>query len=76
MMIAGFTDPDSGRILLDDRDVTDLPAYRREIGVVFQNYAMFPHMTVAENVGFSLRMRDMPADQVRRRWPTRWRWCS
>jgi len=42
MMIAGFTDPDSGRILLDDRDVTDLPAYRREIGVVFQNYAMFP----------------------------------
>lgn len=67
MMVAGFTEPDSGRILLDQRDITRLPTHRREIGVVFQNYAMFPHMTVAENVGFSLKMRDVPNDEVRRR---------
>jgi putative spermidine/putrescine transport system ATP-binding protein len=57
MMIAGLTDPSGGTIAVDGVDVTRMPAYRRDIGVVFQSYALFPHMTVAENVAFPLRMR-------------------
>lgn len=57
MMIAGFEMPDSGQVLLDDKEITHLPAHRRELGVIFQNYALFPHMTVAENVAYPLRMR-------------------
>ncbi|MET4121649.1 spermidine/putrescine ABC transporter ATP-binding subunit [Bradyrhizobium sp. JR1.5] len=57
MMIAGFEMPDSGQVLLDDKDITRLPAHRRELGVIFQNYALFPHMTVAENVAYPLSMR-------------------
>ena len=57
MMIAGFTTPDAGDIWVGDRQVTQLPAHRRGIGVVFQQYALFPHMTVAENVAFPLQMR-------------------
>jgi putative spermidine/putrescine transport system ATP-binding protein len=67
MMIAGLTAPSSGRIALAGRDVTSLPPYRRDIGVVFQNYALFPHMSVRENVAFPLRMRRLAqADIVRR----------
>ncbi|MGY3591810.1 spermidine/putrescine ABC transporter ATP-binding subunit [Bradyrhizobium sp. USDA 4341] len=57
MMIAGFETPDSGQVLLDEKDITRLPPHRRELGVIFQNYALFPHMTVAENVAYPLRMR-------------------
>src|ERR1700731_4379425 len=60
MMIAGFTPPSAGDILLDGRSVTALAPERRNIGVVFQNYALFPHMTVQENIGFPLRMRNQP----------------
>ncbi|MDQ8732330.1 ABC transporter ATP-binding protein [Bradyrhizobium sp. LHD-71] len=56
-MIAGLTDVTSGSILFDGRDVSDLPTYRRNTGIVFQGYALFPHMTVAENVAFGLQMR-------------------
>ncbi|MFC0407395.1 ABC transporter ATP-binding protein [Roseomonas elaeocarpi] len=56
-MIAGFEAPDAGQILLDGRDITALPPERRGMGMVFQNYALFPHRTVAENVGFGLRMQ-------------------
>jgi spermidine/putrescine ABC transporter ATP-binding subunit len=67
MMVAGFTAPDQGQVLLDGRDIIGQPPERRGIGVVFQNYALFPHMTVARNVGFPLRMRGMPrAETVRR----------
>jgi putative spermidine/putrescine transport system ATP-binding protein len=59
MMIAGFTEPTSGEILIDGRAVTQTPPYRRGIGVVFQQYALFPHMTVAENIGFPLKMRGL-----------------
>jgi putative spermidine/putrescine transport system ATP-binding protein len=55
-MIAGFELPDSGRIMLAGRDVTELPPNKRGLGMVFQNYSLFPHMTVAENVAFGLRM--------------------
>jgi len=57
MMIAGFEHPDRGEIYLDQRPIVNMPPYRRGIGMVFQNYALFPHMTVAENIGFALRQR-------------------
>ena len=59
-MIAGFLAPDAGRILLAGRQVEDLPPFRRDLGMVFQDYALFPHMTVAENVAFGLKMRGVP----------------
>ena len=56
-MLAGFVEPTSGRIFFGDRDVTDLPAERRDAAMVFQNYALWPHMTVSANVGFGLEVR-------------------
>lgn len=60
-MVAGFIEVTSGEIHLRGRDVTRLPSYKRDCGLVFQNYALFPHMTVNENVGFGLRRRKVPA---------------
>ncbi|MBI3708997.1 MAG: ABC transporter ATP-binding protein [Proteobacteria bacterium] len=60
MMVAGFTPPSSGDVVLGGRSVASLAPEKRNIGVVFQNYALFPHMTVAENVGFPLKMRRLP----------------
>ena len=54
-VIAGFETPDSGRIWFHGRDITDLPAHERGIGFVFQNFALFPHLTVFENVAFGMR---------------------
>ena len=59
-LIAGFMLPDGGRILSRDHDVSGLPPYKRNFGVVFQNYALFPHMTVLENVGYGLKVRGRP----------------
>ena len=56
-MVAGLVVPSTGRILVDGADITALPTHRRNMGLVFQNYALFPHMTVAGNVGFGLEMR-------------------
>ena len=56
-LIAGFLTPDAGDILIDERSVADVPPHKRNIGMVFQSYSLFPHMTVADNVGFPLRMR-------------------
>jgi spermidine/putrescine ABC transporter ATP-binding subunit len=67
MMAAGFVVPDWGRVLVDGRDVTRIPPQRRNIGVVFQSYALFPHRTVAENIAFPLRMRGVSRDEQRRR---------
>ncbi|MDR7419894.1 MAG: ABC transporter ATP-binding protein [Armatimonadota bacterium] len=66
-MVAGFLDPDEGAIVLRGRPVTFLPPYERDTGMVFQNYALFPHMTVYENVAFGLRMRRVRDADVRRR---------
>jgi len=66
-IIAGLLDPDAGEVLIDGRPVHHLPAHRRETAMVFQSYALFPHMTVAENVGFGLRMRRVPAEERRGR---------
>lgn len=59
MTIAGFEQPDSGEIKVGSRVVTHDPAYRRGLGIVFQRYALFPHLTVAENVAYPLRVRGM-----------------
>jgi len=64
MMVAGFTRPDGGGVLLDGAPITHLPPERRGIGVVFQNYALFPHMSVARNVGFPLKMRGVAKAQA------------
>jgi putative spermidine/putrescine transport system ATP-binding protein len=56
-MVAGFVEPSAGSILINGRDVTNLPPYARNTALVFQSYALFPHMTVAQNVGFGLEMR-------------------
>jgi len=59
-MLAGFEAPTTGEILMNGKAITGLPPHRRNIGVVFQNYALFPHMTVAQNVDFPLRVRQVP----------------
>jgi ABC-type Fe3+/spermidine/putrescine transport system ATPase subunit len=66
-MIAGFARPASGRIELQGRSIVDVPPHRRDIGMVFQRYALFPHLDVAENVEFGLRMRGMAARERPRR---------
>jgi spermidine/putrescine ABC transporter ATP-binding subunit len=66
-MIAGFEQPDQGRIYIGDEDVTQLMVYRRSIGFVFQNYALFPHLTVFENVAYGLRVRRLANAQVQER---------
>ncbi|MBL8837178.1 MAG: ABC transporter ATP-binding protein [Alphaproteobacteria bacterium] len=65
--IAGFEQPSSGRIEFDGADVVRLPAEKRDIGMVFQNYALFPHMTVAENLAFGLEMRKVAKPEIERR---------
>ena len=67
MMLAGFESPTAGSILIDGREVTKLPARHRGIGMVFQNYALFPHMTVAENLAFPLEVRSMDKGEAGRR---------
>jgi ABC-type Fe3+/spermidine/putrescine transport system ATPase subunit len=66
-MIAGFEMPDSGRIHVGGKDITDVPVHRRDMGMVFQSYALFPHRTVAENVAFGLRMRQVPKPDIAKR---------
>jgi putative spermidine/putrescine transport system ATP-binding protein len=66
-MVAGFMSPSGGSIEIDGRDMTRVPPYRRDVGMVFQNYALFPHMTAAQNVAFPLRMRGRPKAEIERR---------
>ncbi|WP_062218681.1 ABC transporter ATP-binding protein [Aureimonas sp. D3] len=65
-IIAGFVAPDRGTVAIGGRDVTDVPVWARHIGMVFQSYALFPHMSVAGNVGFGLAQRGVRGDQARR----------
>ena len=66
-IVAGFETPDAGSVRIGGEDVTHTPIALRNIGMVFQNYALFPHMTVFDNVAFALRMRRLPRDEIRRR---------
>ena len=63
-MVAGLEHPDEGRIYFGDLDVTDLPPYRRNTGMVFQNYALWPHMKVHKNLSYALKMRKLPHREV------------
>lgn len=64
MMLAGFENPSSGTIHVDGKSINSVPSYKRNMGVVFQNYALFPHMTVAENIAFPLQMRGVGKAQA------------
>ncbi len=66
-MIAGLLDPTEGEIIINDRRVNDVPIHKRNLGLVFQNYALFPHKTVAENVAFGLRYRNVARAEITRR---------
>ena len=65
-IIAGLEDPTNGRVFFDDDDVTNVPPERRDIAMVFQTYALYPHMRVYDNIAFGLRMRRTPADEIER----------
>ena len=66
-MIAGLVKPSSGEIFIDGRQVTSVPVHRRNIGLLFQNYALFPHMTVAENIAFGLEARGISRAETQTR---------
>ncbi|MCO5089467.1 ABC transporter ATP-binding protein [Bosea sp. (in: a-proteobacteria)] len=66
-MIAGFIDPDDGEIFIDNQAIQTTPSHKRNLGMVFQNFALFPHMTVFENVAFGLSMRRIPKAEIRRK---------
>jgi putative spermidine/putrescine transport system ATP-binding protein len=66
-MIAGFEFPDAGSIKLESKEITRLPPNRRDVGMVFQSYALFPNMTVASNIGFGLRVKRRKKDEIRKR---------
>ncbi len=66
-MLAGFETPDSGRIILDGQDITDLPPYLRPTNMMFQSYALFPHMTVEQNIAMGLKQDKLPRDEIRER---------
>jgi putative spermidine/putrescine transport system ATP-binding protein len=66
-LIAGFERPDEGRVLLHGRDVASTPPYQRDVNTVFQDYALFPHLSVVDNVSYGLRMRGVPASEARPR---------
>ena len=65
--IAGFYIQDAGEIYFNDQNIANIPAYKRNIGMVFQNYAIFPHMTVGENVGYGLKARDVKGEELHKR---------
>ncbi|WP_229781911.1 ABC transporter ATP-binding protein [Deinococcus daejeonensis] len=66
-ILAGFEQPDAGAVLIGGQDMTGVPPHRRDVNTVFQSYALFPHMTVQDNVAFGLRMKGVPAAQIRTR---------
>jgi spermidine/putrescine transport system ATP-binding protein len=66
-MIAGFDHPTSGKILMEGKNVEGLPPNKRDVNTVFQNYALFPHMNVTENIGYGLRMKGVPKEEINRR---------
>jgi putrescine transport system ATP-binding protein len=66
-MLAGFEQPNSGRILLDGVDITDVPPHLRPVNMMFQSYALFPHMSVADNIGYGLRREGLPRAEIARR---------
>ena len=66
-MLAGFAKPDEGQILMEGKDITDVPPYRRPLNTVFQKYALFPHLDVYDNIAFGLKLQKVPSDEIDRR---------
>ena len=66
-ILAGFIEPTKGRVFVDDREITNLPPHKRNIGMVFQNYALWPHMTVFANIAFGLKLRRMGKSEIQRK---------
>ena len=66
-IIAGFIEPDSGNVYFDGKRINDIPPYKRQVNTVFQRYALFPHQTVFENIAFGLRLKKMPAAEIRQK---------
>ena len=66
-MIAGFIEPSEGAIFVDGKNVGKIPPYKRNVGIFFQNYALFPHMTVFENVAFGLKLQKLPKAEIESR---------
>ena len=65
-MIAGFIKPIEGTIEIDGKVMNSIPAYKRNVGIFFQNYALFPHMSVFDNIAFSLKLKKMPKDEIKK----------
>ena len=74
-MIAGFNTVDGGEICFDEQVINNLPAHKRDIGMVFQNYAIFPHLNVADNVAYGLKARKVPKEQITPGWMRHCGWC-
>ena len=66
-IIGGFENPDEGELYFDGVEISDLPAYKRNINTVFQKYALFPHLNVYENVAFGLRLKKTPEEEIRQK---------
>ena len=66
-LIAGFLAPDEGEILLDGKDISGIPPYKRPFNTVFQRYALFPHLDVYDNIAFGLKLQKVPTDEIDRR---------
>ena len=75
-IIAGLEQPDAGSVWLDGREVTGLEPNQRDVNTVFQNYALFPHMNVAENIGYGLKLKKVPKSEIRKKFLGCWNWCS
>ncbi len=67
MMLSGFETPTNGEIYLEDRPIGSIPPHKRNIGFCFQNYALFPHMTISENIAYPLHVRKMPKDEIKKK---------
>lgn len=66
-IIAGFEKPEKGEVIFNDRAVNEIPPYERNVGIVFQDYALFPHMTVFKNISFGLEMRRVPGWEIKKK---------
>jgi len=66
-IVAGLEEPTGGRVIVDGRDITALPPHKRDIAMVFQNYALYPHLSVYENIAFGLRVKRLPDEEIKER---------
>ena len=66
-IIAGFETPTQGHVIFDGKDITDIPPYKRRVNTIFQKYALFPHLNVADNIAFGLKLKKMPKEEIKKR---------